>query len=252
MGTEDQIRRLSERPPRLLTSNSNLRRDHIYNWCLPAWAGRFPDGRTYNACPSAGICRMVCYARAGAYRFRNVLERHQRNLAYVMDDLPGWTQQMIDEIGRKRGPVIVRIHDAGDFFSEQYLRAWLQVMAAHPNARFYCYTKEIDLFRRVIEPNPPGNFKWAYSYGGTQDDLLDEREDRVVDVFPDETALKAAGYHDQTASDLLAVDGPSPVGCRANNIPHFLRRQGDRTFRTWQVEEDQDRRSRRARRLVAV
>lgn len=36
--------RLHIRPARLLTQNSNLRRDHIWNWCLPAWAGRFPDG----------------------------------------------------------------------------------------------------------------------------------------------------------------------------------------------------------------
>ncbi|MEV6132656.1 hypothetical protein AB0M05_38705 [Streptomyces violaceusniger] len=30
-------------------------------------AGRLPDGRTYNTCPSAGICRQVCYARHGTY-----------------------------------------------------------------------------------------------------------------------------------------------------------------------------------------
>jgi len=35
-----------------------------WNWSLPAWAGRLPDGRTYNTCPSAGVCRWVCYARS--------------------------------------------------------------------------------------------------------------------------------------------------------------------------------------------
>jgi hypothetical protein len=237
------IERLSVRPVRLLTQNSNLRRDGIFNWCLPAWAGRLPDGRTYNACPSAGICVKVCYARAGSYRFSNVLERHQRNLAYVLDDLPGFTAQMIAEIGRKRGPVVVRIHDAGDFFSDPYTIAWREVMAAHPAVRFYAYTKEIDRFRRLIEPDPPANFKWVFSYGGTQDALLDEVGDRVCDVFPNVDALAAAGYHDQAASDLLAVDGPAPVGMAANNIPHFKKRQGDRTFRTWQVDADGPRRT---------
>lgn len=230
--------RLAVRPERLLTQNSNLRRDGIHNWCLPAWAGRLADGRTYNACPSAGICAKVCYARNGSYRFRNVLERHQRNLAYVLDALPEWTEQMIDEIGRKRGRVIVRIHDAGDFFSDEYTRAWITVMAARPEARFYSYTKEIGRFRRLIEPDPPANFRWVYSYGGTQDHLLDEGGDRVADVFPTVEALNAAGYHDQSASDLLAVDGPAPVGIPANRIPHFLKKQGDRTFRTWQAEAD--------------
>ena len=46
--------RLSVRPVRLLTQNSNLRRDRILNWCLPAWAGRFADGRTYNHHQQAG------------------------------------------------------------------------------------------------------------------------------------------------------------------------------------------------------
>lgn len=228
--------RMNIRPEKLLTQNSNLRRDGIWNWCLPAWAGRLADGRTYNTCPSAGICAKVCYARSGSYRFSNVLERHERNLAYILDDLPGFTAQMISEIGRKRGPVIVRVHDAGDFFSDAYLTAWLTIMAACPDARFYAYTKEVDRFRRLIEPAPPANFKWVYSYGGRQDRQLDEHNDRVCDVFPTVEALTDAGYHDQAESDLLAVDGPAPVGMAANNIPHFRKRQGDRTFRSWQNE----------------
>jgi hypothetical protein len=230
--------RLAVRPDRLLTQNRNLRRDGIFNWCLPAWAGRMADGRTYNACPSAGICAKVCYARAGSYRFRPVRERHERNLAYVLDDLPGFTQQMIDEIGRKRRGIIVRVHDAGDFFSDAYLQAWLTIMQAHPGSRFYCYTKEIRRFKKLVEPCPPFNFRWVYSYGGTQDDLLDQYRDRVVDVFPTVEALRAAGYHDQSASDLLAVDGPAPVGIPANRIPHFLKLQGQHTFRSWQIEAD--------------
>lgn len=234
--------RLTVRPKNLLTQNNeNLKRDHIWSWTLPALAGRLPDGSTVKTCPSAGVCARACYARYGTYRYSNVRERHGRNLAYVHDDLAGWTVQMIAEIGRKRGPVIVRVHDAGDFYSDEYLQAWLTVMAAHPQARFYSYTKEVDRFRRMVEPNPPANFKWVYSYGGTQDRALDEDEDRVCDVFPTVDALHAAGYHDQAASDLLAVDGPAPVGMAANNIPTCLKRQGDRTFASWQAEVDQSR-----------
>lgn len=237
---------LHVRPDKLLTSNSNLRRDGIWNWCLPAWAGRFPDGRTFNACPSAGICRKVCYARNGSYNFSNVRLRHMRNLAYVMDDLPGWAEQMSTEIDRKRRPTVIRIHDAGDFFSDEYTLAWLDVMRSHPDVRFYSYTKEISRFRRVVDGVAPANFKWVFSYGGREDHLIDPVLDRVADVFPTVDALNAAGYHDQSASDLLAVDGPAPVGIPANNIPHFLKRQGDRTFRTWQGEDDAARNARRA------
>ncbi|RSN19882.1 hypothetical protein DL990_40970 [Amycolatopsis sp. WAC 01416] len=48
----------------LLRQNARLRKHGIWNWSLPAWAGRFEDGRTYNACPSAGICAKTCYARS--------------------------------------------------------------------------------------------------------------------------------------------------------------------------------------------
>jgi len=40
----------------LLTQNRELRREGIFNWTLPAWAGRFADGRTYNTCPEPGAC----------------------------------------------------------------------------------------------------------------------------------------------------------------------------------------------------
>lgn len=55
----------------------------------PAWAGRLPDGRTYTTCPSAGICRHVCYAPNGTYLWPAVHGRHHANLAYVLDDLVG-------------------------------------------------------------------------------------------------------------------------------------------------------------------
>jgi len=118
-------------------------------------------------------------------------------------------------------------------------------MDACPGARFYCYTKEVERFRRLVEPDPPINFAWIYSFGGTQDVLLDELVDRVADVFPTAAALQAAGYHDQSGSDLLAVDGPAPVGIVANNIPRFRKLQGSRTFRSWQAEADQLRPARR-------
>lgn len=237
------------RPARLLTQNRELRRIGVWNWTLPAWAGRLADGRTYNTCPSAGVCAQACYARNGTYLFRTVKARHEANLAYVLDDLEGWKAQMLDELTHKRHQGgAVRIHDAGDFFTDEYTAAWLEVIRARPATRFYAYTKEIRRFRTMVEPDPPANFRWVYSYGGRQDVTLDELRDRVADVFPDPVQLAAAGYSDQSESDLLAVDGPPLVGIPANNISHFRRRQGDRTFRQWQAEEDAARAARRAHR----
>ncbi|WP_436788868.1 GP88 family protein [Yinghuangia sp. YIM S10712] len=237
-------------PTRLLRQNRELRAIGVWNWTLPAWAGRFPapDGRTYNTCPSAGVCRHVCYARHGTYTWPAVRASHQANLRFVLDDLPDWQQAMTAELGatRFRG-AWVRIHDSGDFFSDRYLGAWLDVIRARPSVNFYAYTKEVRRFRALVEPHAPENFLWVYSFGGTQDAELDPAHDRVADVFPDTESIDAAGWHSQGASDLLAVLGPRLVGIPANRIPHYLKRLRGRTFRSWQAEVDAERRTRRGR-----
>jgi len=239
------------RPAQLLTQNREMRAIGVWNWTLPAWADRFPDGKTYNTCPSAGICRHVCYARHGTYTWPTVKAKHQANLRFVLDDMPGWQQAMGDELGRKKFRGIwVRIHDSGDFFSDAYLLAWLRIIRARPETNFYAYTKEVARFRALVEPGPPTNFLWVYSFGGTQDAALDIERDRVADVFPDEAAIAAAGWHSQEASDLLAVLGPRLVGIPANRIPHFLKRLKGRTFRSWQAEVDAERRAQRRQRGV--
>ena len=227
------------RPKRLLSQNSELRKEGIWNWTLPAWWVRVPDAsqpsghKMFNCCPMAGECAKVCYARNGTYLFSNVLGRHTQNLMYVLEDCAGWVEQMVAELhgrrflgSRKR----VRIHDSGDFFSDEYLLAWLEIMRKCPHVDFYCYTKEVSRFRRLVEGLQPANFKWVYSLGGREDSLINKTVDRHADVFPDEEAISNAGYASQSASDLLSVDGPPRVGIPANNIPRFVRRMAGRTL----------------------
>ncbi|WP_439681484.1 GP88 family protein [Embleya sp. MST-111070] len=242
--------RLPRVPSRwLLTQgNAELRREGTFKWSLPAWAGRLDDGRVYNTCPTAGICAKLCYARTGTYRFSGVLAAHERNLKMILDTPELWEARMSDELQHDRYQgKWVRIHDSGDFFSDSYLRAWLRLARGAPTVTFYCYTKEISRFRRLVEENPerlkdprkpPSNFLWCYSFGGREDHLIDPQIERHADVFPDVAALEAAGYADQTTSDRLAVLGPEHVGIPANNIPHLLKRQGRATFGTLQQAAD--------------
>lgn len=241
------------RPARLLTQNSEMRQIGVWNWSLPAWAGRLADGRTYNTCPSAGICAQACYARHGTYTWPVVRAKHQANLMYVIDDLAGWQAAMVAELGatKFRGAWI-RIHDSGDFFSDTYLQTWLDICRARPDTNFYAYTKEVSRFRALVEPDPPPNFLWVYSYGGTQDAALNPAVDRVADVFPDEIAIAEAGWASQEASDLLAVLGPRLVGVPANRIPAYLKRLAGRRFSEWQAEVDAERAARRGRRHLRL
>uniref|UniRef100_UPI00397E851E GP88 family protein n=1 Tax=Amycolatopsis sp. cmx-4-61 TaxID=2790937 RepID=UPI00397E851E len=129
--------------------------------------------------------------------------------------------------------------------SRAYLTAWLEIVRARQRTRFYAYTKEVAAFRDLVEPNPPRNFWWVYSYGGTQDSALDPAVDRVADVFPDEQSITAAGWYSQEESDLLAVLGPTPVGIPANNIAHFKARQAGRRWSRWQAGVEAARAARR-------
>lgn len=243
----------------LLTQNAELRPLGIHNWTLPAWVIRTADGRNINVCPSAGACVKLCYARTGKYQFSNVKPAHERHLLHVIDDLPGWIVDMLNELDKPRfkptgqprlpdlprnhlhphtaklldnGAPCIRIHDSGDFFSDDYLAAWLHIAHLRPDVLFYAYTKEVTRTRRVINETPP-NFLICYSLGGREDHLLnlDEGGDRHADVFPNEHAIEQAGYYNQEPHDLLCVVAPSTrIGIPANNITQFRRAQGDNTF----------------------
>lgn len=211
-------------------NNRDLRRDRIWTWSLPAWVTTLSSGRKFNVCPSAMSCAKLCYARKGTYRFKNVKAKHVRNLEMVLNEIDSWEQEMMREVMHKRmAGAHVRIHDGGDFFSEEYLRAWIRIMHAAPMTTFYAYTKEVEMFKRVVEGNAPPNFRWIYSRGGRWDHLIED-SDRQADVFPTQEALAAAGYEDQESSDLLAIYGHHKVGIVVNNHPGAVKAMQGKSF----------------------
>lgn len=254
----------------LLRQNSELRRDGIWNWTLPAWVTKLPDGRVVNVCPSAGACKDYCYARNGTYLFPKVKEAHQRNLVMTLDDLEGWRATMLAELDRKkfrptgeprfagdrdrlvvddwtqnwmdRGGAAIRVHDSGDFYSDEYLEAWVEIAKAVDDVLFYAYTKEVPRLKaRARAEDFPPNFRIILSLGGIHDHLIDGEEDRHAEVFPDLVSLADAGYTDQEENDLYAVLlDTTRVGIPANNIRHFQKRMGARTF--GQLEREKGRR----------
>ncbi|MFD8732318.1 hypothetical protein [Streptomyces sp. NPDC059611] len=235
-------------PKRLLTQNSDLKRIGVFNWTLPAFVIEMPDGSHFNVCPQASACAPLCYARVGAYRFKNVRAAHIRNLLLCRDDPAEFETRMTEELKHNRyAGKWIRIHDSGEFFSDEYLLTWMRIMGNSPTIRFYCYTKEISRFKRLVANDPPENFLWCYSLGGKEDHLIDLATERHADVFPDVEALIAANYTDQTESDLLAVLSESPlVGIPANRIPHLLKKQGSETFGSLQRARDKKLREKKA------
>jgi hypothetical protein len=254
----------------LLRQNNELRKVRVWNWTIPAGPVTLDDGRRVNGCPNADGCLALCYARVNSYNFKNVKAAHIRNMTFVLDDLDGWTGQMIDELAHRRhrpngvpradlldiidpadqwatewatsGGSAVRIHDAGDFMSDEYLMAWLHIATVTPDVLFYAYTKEVSRFRRLVEGQAPVNFRWLYSLGGKEDHLIDLDDDRHAEVFTAPDDLTAAGYVDQEASDLLAVLYPcNRIGITANNITSIRRKMDGQSFGQIQRRRDQHR-----------
>ena len=126
----------------LLTRNSKIKKSEkrTFNFGIPAYksaSGMF-------TCPNAGACAKGCYALAGAYRFSNVAQAFERRLAVTQSN--EFIDLMLKEIDANRAERI-RIHDSGDFYSEEYLQRWLTIMRARPNVEFYAYTKMITMFK---------------------------------------------------------------------------------------------------------
>lgn len=254
----------------LLRQNGELKGDGVWNWTLPAWVTKLPDGRVINVCPSAGACKDLCYARNGTYLFPKVKAAHQRNLMLTLDEPDHWEERMLAELGHRRfrptgeprfpedrdrlildewtqgwmdaGGAAIRIHDSGDFYSDDYLRRWIRIARQVDDVLFYAYTKEVSRVKEHADAEPfPANFRVIFSMGGIEDHLLDPDTDRHAEVFPDLVTLADAGYEDQEESDLFCVLlDTTRVGIPANNIPAFRKRMGSRTF--GQIEESKGRR----------
>jgi hypothetical protein len=235
----------------LTKGNRELAKDGIFSWSIPALSSATDFGFTVT-CPSAGACAALCYARTGTYRFSNVKAAHRRNLEAFLPNPAQWVARMISELRHRRyrplgrrhewdwqvrddfaawreaGGRSVRIHDAGDFFSREYLQAWAAVAASAPDVLFYAYTKEVSIVKAA---SLPPNFVTIFSLGGKQDRLVDLEQDRHADVFPSLSALLAAGYLDQGENDLMAPLLPSVrLGIVRNNIRHLVKQQGERSF----------------------
>jgi len=124
---------------------------------------------------------------------------------------------MVSAIRRKRKLDVVRIHDAGDFYSPEYRDKWLEVMRVCDDKQFYAYTKSLPFFRDI---DLPDNFSITFSLGGTLDDTIDfdtERHSRIFDTVDD---LLEAGYVDCSKHDLYTTHFISPDNHRSGLINH--------------------------------
>jgi hypothetical protein len=174
---DDLARQITTRPSQILGTNAKMAKSKeegamTYDLTLPALSGIVVDEETgdfveIKTCPGAGECQIFCYARKGGYRmFPASSMSAAQALNFLVNDPEGYmamfdrevkaAQKRTDKAGIK---LLVRIHDAGDFFSKDYYDLAMNVARNNPGAKFYFYTKMGDLAADAgAPPNVVGQF----------------------------------------------------------------------------------------------
>jgi hypothetical protein len=220
----------------LFTQNSDLKKSGIFGWTLPAHWATLSNGERFNTCKNAGICGAFCYAKTGTFQFINVKKAHVEKLELVLNNRELWLEMIGEELKKsKYSGKFIRVHDAGDFFSEDYLLDWLWIAKNNPQCTFYAYTKEVSMIKRNQEAKlVPENFIFIFSFGGKEDHLIDKNSDRHSDVFTDYEKMIADGYVDICEDDKQAAINPNHrIGLFRNNIPHLIKKMNGKTFSEW-------------------
>ena len=94
---------------------------------------------------------------------------------------------------------LIRIHESGDFWTEIYMRAWIEVARLLPDIKMYAYTKSLGMWQSLYD-YIPDNFYLTASYGGTLDYMI-PREPKIFKRY------SRVVYTEQEAADLgLEID----------------------------------------------
>lgn len=108
-----------------------------------------PAGRAFS-CPSAtSVCEKVCYAGKLERLRPAVRDALMHNFELLKDAsesrMVNLLNAMIVEFEAKSDKwnvdKVFRIHWDGDFFNDDYTRAWAKVIKSHPDTKFWVYTR---------------------------------------------------------------------------------------------------------------
>lgn len=203
---------ITDRPKKILKQNEKMQHSdgstsEFYNVGIPALRGLAVDEDkgefvVINTCPGAGECKLYCYALKGGYvQWKAVSMSQSRLLNWLYNDPDGFMAQLDSEISRlsekakkKNSKIVIRWHDAGDFFSPQYLEKAYALASQHPDVDFYAYTK----IASVAQAERPDNFKINFSMGAkrSEEKHIDFKRTKNSRVIP--TAM---------FNDLIAKEG---------------------------------------------
>ena len=120
----------------------------------------------------------------------------------------------------------MRVHVGGDYFSYDYLRAWLAASAKFPRIRFYSYTKSIQFLAKYLETNKlPDNFVFTCSGGGKFDNLISGLGVKQAKVYFSQEEIDALGL-DVDHTDEFAIYGKKDFALLLHGQQDFNKERG--------------------------
>lgn len=217
---------------KLIFTKGNAKLDkRIVNFSLPA-------GYT---CPGAHTCltwadkltgkikdakaqSIRCFSASQEATFPNVRKSRWENFTKLKQALAEGKEQAAKLIKQSLPKAdIVRIHVSGDFFSQEYFDAWLDVIKSTPETTFYAYTKSLH-FWHIRKNEIPANFELTASTGGKWDDLIQQEDLNSVVIVnhPTEAGNLVIDHDDSNAYKpgrpkkfALLIHGTQPKGTKS-------------------------------------
>lgn len=223
--------------------NAKLTGGDTYIFSLPA-------GHT---CPAAEICQsradkvtgkiidgpntqFRCYATLPENLFKNVRESRWKNLELLQKAKTaiGMASLIESALLSKKNIKLVRFHQSGDFFNQEYFDAWFLVAQRHPEWTVYGYTKMLPLWIKRLG-SIPSNFKLVASRGGKYDNLIETYHLRSALVVYSQQAAAARGLqvdHDDShvwnydKDFAIVIHGTQPAGSEAGKAWYKIAKHG--------------------------
>lgn len=191
---------ITARPKQILKQNEKMGKSSggekvFFDIGLPALKGLAVNEKTgefvvVDTCPGAGACKVYCYAKKGGYvQWKDASMSQTKLLNFLINDPQGFKAQFENELRTKSSNLIkkgkkvyVRWHDAGDFFSPEYLDLAYSIARDFPEVSFYAYTK----IAGVAKGQKPANFIINFSMGATpeQEKQIDFGKEKHSTVIP--------------------------------------------------------------------
>jgi hypothetical protein len=120
----------------------NARLADLFNW------GNYKMGKkvltfsipaVFSCIGSTSVCREVCYANTGFFKMPNVADKYQRNWDFTRtSDFVPVASKLLQKLPKN---TLFRLHVAGDFYSAEYVRNWIEILKVNPQLICWAYTR---------------------------------------------------------------------------------------------------------------